>query len=186
MDQNRPTDDLLRDVADGDAAAFAVVYRRHIDDVMTYAVNRCRDPHEVAELCAATFVAVWEGAAGFDPARGTAAAWIIGIAGRRLADLRRSDARRLRLAQRLQATSLLTGDDIDRIAERIDAARLAPAARRAVDALPGPQRDVLRHVGAGRSPDEAAAALGISPSAARMRLMRARRAVRVELAEESP
>lgn len=178
----RDGEQLVEAVGRGDHRAFADLYRAHIDAVMGFAVRRCRDPHEVAELCAATFVAVWEGASGYDRSKGTPAAWIVGIASRRLADVRRADARRLRLSHRLSAEALLSGDDIERIGDRIDAERASGAALAAVGDLPPPQREVFQKVAVeGRGAAEVGQELGISPTAVRMRLMRARQTLRDDL-----
>jgi RNA polymerase sigma-70 factor (ECF subfamily) len=183
--ERRNAEQRVEAVGRGDHRAFADLYREHIDAVVAFAVRRCRDPHEVAELCAATFVAVWEGAAGYDRTKGTPPAWIIGIASRRLADVRRADARRLRLSHRLTAEALLSGDDIERITERIDAERASGAALAAVGDLPPPQREVFQKVAVeGRNAADVGDELGISPTAVRMRLMRARQALRDDL--ESP
>lgn len=178
--------ELIARIAAGDEGAFETFYRRHVDAVVAIAVRRCRDAHEVSELCAAVFLAVWQRAATFDTDRGEAGAWLHGIATHRLIDLRRSDRRRSALAARLIERRVLDGDDIERLTERIDAERDIDGVIDAVRALPEPQREVLSLVGVdGLTATEAAEQLGSTPAAVRMRLSRARRAVRGQLDDEA-
>ena len=52
----------MRRVADCDSVAFETVYRRHVDHVIRTATARCTDPHEVGDVVADTFLAVWRSA----------------------------------------------------------------------------------------------------------------------------
>lgn len=174
--------DLIAAIAAGDEAAFERFYRRHVDAVITYGVRRCRDAHEVSELAAAVFLSVWRSAGSFDASRGSASAWLNGIASNRLIDLRRGDQRRDALAARLIERRVLEPDDIDRLTERIDAERSARAVVSAVSDLPDTQREALTMVAIdGLTATEAADRIGTSPTAVRMRLVRARRGVQAAL-----
>lgn len=162
-----------------DVAAFEELYRRHVDYVVTYGTHRCRDPHEVAELRAAVFLAVWERSATFDAERGEPRAWITGIASHRLADLRRCDRRHRALSERLLERRVLDCDDMDRLTDRIDASRSARWLHDAIEALPEAQREVFLLVAVnGLTASEAAVRLGKTPTAVRMRLLRARQTLR--------
>lgn len=173
---------LIERIAAGDHAAFEVFYRRHVDRVVAYSVRRCRDPHEVAELCAAVFLSVWERAGTFDPTRHDAGPWLVGIASNRFVDLRRSDRRRLALRDRVATQRVVGPDDVDRLGERMDAARAADDLVAALDDLPASQREVMVLVALdGLTPTEAADAIGTNPTAVRMRLLRARRSMRARL-----
>jgi RNA polymerase sigma factor (sigma-70 family) len=161
-----------------DPAALEVFYRRHRDRVVAYAVRRCRQPADVPDLVAATFLAVLEKPGSFDPRRGDAGAWLIGIAARQWLLLCRAERRQQRLRERAPAREL-SGDDIARLEEQIDAARASEPAWAALEQIGLRHSEVLRLVGPdGLTPREAAAALGISAGAFRVRLMRARRAAR--------
>lgn len=171
--------DLIRRIADGDHTAFDAFYRRHVDRIVAYSVRRCRDPHEVAELCASVFLSVWERAATFDPTRGDAAPWLIGIASRRFVDLRRADRRQLALRDRMATQRVVDADDVERLGDRIDAVRASDDLVAALSALPPSQRDVVVLVALdGLSSGEAATLLGTNATAVRMRLSRARRTLR--------
>lgn len=183
---NDDDSELIARIATGDEEAFEAFYRRHVDAVVAGAVRRCRDAHEVTELCAAVFLAVWQRAATFDAGRGEVGAWLYGIATHRLIDLRRGDRRRTALAARLIERRVLDGDDIERLTERIDAERDAGNVIGVVRDLPEPQREALSLVAVdGLTATEAAEQLGSTPTAVRMRLSRARRTVRARLADEA-
>lgn len=178
-----PSDaELLRRVAMSDTDAFEALYRRHVDQVIRTATSRCTDPHEVGDVVAETFLAVWRHADGFDASRGTAAQWISGIAARRFLDLRRSDRRRRAIRERVAGQADITDYDLAELVEQIDAARAADSLSLALARLPWRQRVVFELVAVdGLTVTAAAEAMGMSPSAVSMRLSRARRALRSEL-----
>jgi RNA polymerase sigma-70 factor (ECF subfamily) len=181
-----PDAELMQRIADGDAASFEMVYRRHVDQVIRTATARCTDPHEVADVVAETFLAVWRNADGFDPERGSVAQWISGIAARRFLDLRRSERRRRAVRERVVGRADITVADLDELVDQIDAERAADAIGPALRRLPWRQRVVFELVAVeGMSVTAAAEALGMSASAVSMRLSRARRALRVDLAVPS-
>jgi RNA polymerase sigma-70 factor (ECF subfamily) len=76
---------LVAAAADGDRDAFAVIYQRHLPWLLVRLGRRCSSPETVDELAQDTFVAVWRSAGRWD-GRGEVAAWIWGIAIRRLID----------------------------------------------------------------------------------------------------
>jgi RNA polymerase sigma-70 factor (ECF subfamily) len=89
--------------------------------------------------------------------------------------------------RRLEGSRLLDGDDVARIQERIDAAAQGRTLYAALARLPEGERAVLELVALDElSVAGAAAALGIRPVAARVRLHRARAALRRQLTEGDP
>jgi len=83
---------------------------------------------------------------------------------------------------RLDARSLLDCGDIERLEARIDAAARAASARGGLAGLPARQREALLLTGDdGLAPAQAAQVLGVSAAAFRVRLARARRAVRAAM-----
>jgi RNA polymerase sigma-70 factor, ECF subfamily len=64
--------------------AFAVFYRRHERMVLGYLMRRLGDAELAADLAAETFAAALVGVRRFDPARGPASAWILGVARNKL------------------------------------------------------------------------------------------------------
>jgi RNA polymerase sigma factor (sigma-70 family) len=63
-----------------DPEAFAAFYRRHERLVLGFFMRRTGDPELAADLAAETFAAALVGARRFDPSRGPAVAWLLGIA----------------------------------------------------------------------------------------------------------
>ena len=61
-------------------AEFERLYRANVDAVTAYFARRTADEQVVADLTADTFVAVIAGFGSFDPRKGTARAWVFGIA----------------------------------------------------------------------------------------------------------
>lgn len=163
-----------------DPAAFEEFYRRHIDGVTRFVARRITDPHTVADITAEVFVAVLDRAAGYRPDRGSETAWLYGIARNVVSGEWRRLARESRANQRIAGRRLLEPEDVVRLEQRIDAEAEARRLLEALDGLPEGQRAVLELVTVDQmTVTEAAVALGIRPAAARVRLYRARRALRV-------
>lgn len=78
-------DELLRRCR-SDPQALEEFYRRHVRRLTLYAATRCALAEDVADLVAATFVATLESADRFDPSRGEAFPWLVGIARHLAAD----------------------------------------------------------------------------------------------------
>ena len=183
----RPPSDaeLLRNAED--PAAFDQFYRRHLQAVVRFGTRRCRSPDEVAELASMVFLEAMTSARGYDQRRGSARAWLLGIAAHCLADLHGERRRAAAMRARLGGPAAFSADEQAEIHARIDAERLYPAARRALARLGPGERDLLLLVEReGLTVADAARALGISPVAGRVRLSRARRRLRTELDRRPP
>ena len=117
------------------------------------------------------------------PETDTALPWLFGISRRLLAKQRRKNAGNRRLEVKASnAFPAFTAAEDDEVASAIDAARQAPHLEEALARLTRSEREVLELVAYdGLSPSEAAVALDITPNAARLRLSRARKAVRNHL-----
>jgi RNA polymerase sigma-70 factor (ECF subfamily) len=158
---------------------FASLYRDNVDRVTGFAVRRMSSPGEVADLVAATFLAALERSDSYDPAKGDPAVWLLGIAANLLANHRRRAVREQLARARIDARAFLSPDDVDVLLTRIDASVEAARLRAAMETLSEPHRRVLLLTSEPSiSPAEAAKGLGISPTAFRVRLSRARRALR--------
>jgi RNA polymerase sigma-70 factor (ECF subfamily) len=172
------TDRELLSCVSTDPAAFEIFYRRHIDRVVRFAARRVRNPADVADVAAATFVAVLTSASSYDPDRGEPTAWLLGIAARVIADGYRRNARESALGARLAGRRLIDSDDIERLEEQIHADQHSLAVMEAISLLKPRARQVLLLIGVdGLTRSEAAQLLGISAANLRMRLSAARRAL---------
>ncbi|HEX3753304.1 MAG TPA: RNA polymerase sigma factor [Streptosporangiaceae bacterium] len=166
----------------GATAEFERLYRANVDAVTAYFARRTRDPQVVADLTADTFVAVITGFGSFDSRKGTARAWVFGIARRVYASYCESYRQQQNKLQRLAGRRDLGPDQVEELLERIDAERAGRQLVTGLAALPDRDRAVVELVDlAGLRPNEAAAALGLAPGTVRMRLMRTRARLRREV-----
>ena len=74
---------LLERVAEGDADAFASFYDATCARVFGLILRVLRDPGYSEETTQEVYAQVWRAAAGYDPAEGSAVAWVLTLAHRR-------------------------------------------------------------------------------------------------------
>jgi RNA polymerase sigma factor (sigma-70 family) len=161
------------------AAEFERLYRANVDAVTAYFARRTIDPQVVADLTADTFVAAITGFGSYDPLKGTARAWVFGIAGHVYASHCAAYSQQQDQLKRLGGRRELDQDQVDELLERIDAERAARGLLSELARLPERYRAVIDLVDiAGLQPKEAADALGLPQGTVRMRLMRARAQLR--------
>ena len=166
---------------EGASAEFERLYRANVEAVMAYFARRSRDPQVVADLTADTFVAAITSFESFDPGRGTARAWVFGIARRVYASYCETYSQHQHRLQRLAGRRELDPDQVEELLNRIDAERACRDMLAELAALPEKDRAAIELVDiAGLRPQEAASALGLAPGTVRMRLLRARARLRRE------
>ena len=151
--------------AENRARTFAEAAEQHLDDVYGYLLYLSRNRETAEDLASATFekaLRLWDR---FDPHRGSARTWLLGIARTTALDWFRAESRRRR---REQATAL---------PERVDEAfgeGLSPTLETALATLSAGEREVIAlRVVLDLDGDTAARVLGISPTAVSTRLSRA-------------
>lgn len=171
---SRTDGDLLDAIAGGSPAALHELYARHAPWLQLRLQRRCADRDAVDDALQDTFVAVWRKPARYD-GRGEVAAWLWGIAIRRLIDALRRQPRALTLLERGQAEpsaeeQVLLGIEHGDLAGALN--RLSPELRAVVQAT------VLD----GLTTTEAASLLGIPSGTVKTRMMRARAQLREEFA----
>jgi len=177
----RTDEELLAALVAGDADGFSEFYRRHLPAVTAFFARRVRDREVAFDLSAETFAAVVVSAERFDPGRGPAIAWLLGIASHKLTDsLRRrrveTEARR-RLALEPVAISDADLALVDAFSEGRDLQQL-------VAALPESHRDaVVARVIEERSYSHIAGDIGCSEAVVRQRVHRGLRRLREQLKE---
>lgn len=158
---------------------FGEVYEAHFDAILGFVTRRTADRHLAADLTADVFVTALEAFEGYDSRRGTHLVWLYGIARNTVASYARNAARERKAVAALRGHRLLDEQDVQRFEERIDAEREARDLLAQHAVLSEPLRAVIDLVAVdGLTTKEAAKALRISQATARVRLHRARAALR--------
>ena len=162
-----------------DPEAFELFYRSHVDMVGRFIARRVSDPHTVADLTADVFLAAIASAHSYRPERGSVAGWMHGVARHVVAGEFKRQAREQDAARRDGGRRPVGTEDIARIEERIDAEKHARRTYEALTAMPEPARQLIELIAVdGLTLTQAAAALGVTPLVARVRLHRARKSLR--------
>ncbi|HUJ35904.1 MAG TPA: sigma-70 family RNA polymerase sigma factor [Solirubrobacteraceae bacterium] len=162
-------------------AEFEQIYRANFDPMTAYFARRCAEPQIVADLTSETFVRAAGAFGSFDPRRGSARAWLFGIAAHVFAAHCAQTANGRDAVARLAQRRPLDGDEIEELAAKIDAERDGRTLIGRCARLPELERAAVELVDlAWLTPKEAATALGVSRAVLRKRLSRARARLRKE------
>lgn len=170
------------DVASGGRLdEFEVLYRAQFQAITAFFARRSRNPQVVADLTADTFLEAIRSFLDNGPAPGSERPWLYAIARRVYAKhCERSSRQAETLRDHVQWLPL-EDDETEELAERIDTERSAHGVLRTLAGLPRLEREAVELVDlAGLTPKEAAAALGVTAGALRVRLFRARARIRKE------
>ena len=162
-------------------AAFERVYRDNVGGMTAYFARRCGEPQEVADLVSETFLRAAGSFRTFDPRRGTARAWLFGIAAHVYARHCAQAARSREATARLAGHRPLQDAEIDDLATKIDDQQAGRSLLERCRRLSTAERAAIELVDlVGLTPKEAAAALDVPRGVLRMRLSRARARLRKE------
>lgn len=131
---------LLGRVGRGDERAFAAVYDLLGAAVYGLARRVVRDPARAEEIAQEVFIQVWQSAARFDPARGSAKAWVLTLAHRRAVDAVRHDQAATNRENRYDWSS---GPDFDEVEETVSTTLEHEQVRRCLDGLTELQREAV-------------------------------------------
>jgi RNA polymerase sigma-70 factor (ECF subfamily) len=160
-------------------AEFEAVYRTNVGPIAAFFARRCSEPQLVADLTSETFTQAIASLSSFDPRRGSPRAWLFGIARHVYAHHCQRTAGGMDALAALAGHRELEDDEAEDLATRIDDQRAGRALLARMQSLPELERAALELVDLdGLAPREAAAALGISRGALRVRLFRARTRLR--------
>jgi RNA polymerase sigma factor (sigma-70 family) len=169
MSPDRSLSDQLAEVR------FRKLYAEHRGEILAYAVRRVADPEDAADVLAETFLVAWRRLDDLPPGA-EARFWLIGVARRALANQSRGENRRSKLVERLCRELAV---DLGRLRVETPEGGEVLAALATLD--PADQELLRLNTWEGFGPGEAARVLGISSVAARSRLHRARRRLRLAL-----
>jgi RNA polymerase sigma-70 factor (ECF subfamily) len=134
-------EDLLGAVAKGDERAFAALYDQVASRVYGLVRRVLRDPAQAEEVTQEVLVEVWRTAARFDPARGSATAWVFTIAHRRAVDRVRAEQAGADRVRRVAASAAETPYDevVDQATARLEQQQV----RRCLKTLTELQREAI-------------------------------------------
>lgn len=176
MSMDRSDSELLAAVADGDSEALRALYGRHAGWLVLRLSRRCADADVVDEAIQDTFLAVWRRPSSYR-GQGEPAAWLWGIAVRRLLDRLRRRSRWETAAEWIKPGVTASAEDMVLVAiEHSDSGG-------ALDRLSPELKAVMQATALdGLTVRETASLLGVPQGTIKTRMMRARRQLREDLA----
>ncbi|MFI5959971.1 ECF RNA polymerase sigma factor SigK [Cryptosporangium sp. NPDC051539] len=131
---------LLIEVGRGNDDAFAQLYDEMSPRVHGLVLRVVRDPSQAEEVTQEVLVDVWRTAARFDPARGSASAWVLTLAHRRAVDRVRSAQAATVRDQRASVPEATAYDAVvDEVAGRLEHQQV----RRCLRGLTDVQREAI-------------------------------------------
>jgi RNA polymerase sigma factor (sigma-70 family) len=164
-----------------EAERFRRLFAETQRELLAYALRRVARAEDAADVVAETFLVAWRRLDRV-PAGDGARLWLYGVARRQLANQRRGELRRSRLADRL-GSELRAGVTVVQTSEDHRVA----AVRAALARLDEEDREILRLSSwEGLTPSEIATVMGLPGVTVRSRLHRARKRLRSELLELDP
>jgi len=135
--------ELLRQIADGNRAAFAEFYDRHATLMFSVASKILNDAGEAEDVLQEAFVQIWEKAGRFDPKLGKAASWAAILVRNKAIDRIRASQRRTRLAEQAGVARNIASEVADSANEVFYGHDKAKFIHSAIVELPEEQRQAI-------------------------------------------
>jgi RNA polymerase sigma-70 factor (ECF subfamily) len=172
--------DLVGDVARGDDAAFAAIYRRYLPLVLRWCLRETGNREIAADLSAEVFAAALTAARRYRAAQGSVTAWLVGIARNKLRESRRRGRVEASARERLGVQpAAITDADLERVDEL---ASVDEEVLELVAGLPTDQREaLLGRIVDERAYEEIAAELRCSELVVRQRVSRGLKTLRSQM-----
>jgi RNA polymerase sigma-70 factor, ECF subfamily len=127
-------------------AEFEAVYRANVAGVTAFFARRCGEPQAVADLTSETFVQAIGSLRSFDPRRGSARAWLFGIARHVFARHCERTAHGKHALAALAGHRELEDDEAEELAARIDDQQTGRELLERLSSLPELERAALELV----------------------------------------
>jgi len=165
---------VIRQVAAGDAQAFARVYDAFSGLLFTLALRMLQKPEDAEELLQEVFAKIWTDARSYDSGRGAPLAWAITITRHKAIDRIRSATRRQRLNDEAEAEQISLPLDVPGPASAAEQTEEARAVRASLESLPGDVRETIELAYfSGLSQSEIAEKLSLPLTTVKSRIRRA-------------
>lgn len=136
--------ELIQRIANGDQAAFAVLYDRLAPILYSMALRMMNDAIEAEDVLQDGFVYIWQRANTFDASRGSPISWAITIVRHKAIDRLRVRLRGERLRERASASPELASDKDDQSALEPFLRERRAQVKSALTKLPEEQREALQ------------------------------------------
>jgi RNA polymerase sigma-70 factor (ECF subfamily) len=171
-------DTLMLRVAEGNAIAFETLVRRNMRRALAIAQGVTGNANDADEIAQEAFMRVWQHAQGWDPGRARFTTWLHRIVLNLCLDRRRKPG-----WLPIDVIGELPDHGLETAPEKIARAEHREVVARAMDRIPQRQRAaVTLFYFEGMSGHAAAEIMGVTVAAFEQLLLRARRAVKAELA----
>jgi RNA polymerase sigma factor (sigma-70 family) len=173
--------ELLARMAHDDAAAFGMLYDRHVQRVYAHCVGQLGTAQDADDLTAVVFLEAWRHRTGIRIVSGSALPWLLLTATNVARNHKRAMRRYRGALSRIPAPEVIH-DHAEDVAQRHATAPAVTALADALSKLNASDREVISLcLLGGLSYQETAEILGLSHAAVRSRLLRARRSIRASL-----
>jgi RNA polymerase sigma-70 factor (ECF subfamily) len=182
MERDRLTDEQLLHGADSDPERFGVLYRRHERSMLGFFLRATGRGEFAVDLAAETFARAFEARRSYDPERGSAGAWLFGIARHVLTGSLRRGQVEASARARLGMARLVLDDRLVAEVEEVALSAVDDLVEEWLAQLPQDQRAAIRaRVLEDRSYRDIAGELACSEGVVRQRVSRGLSSLRSEM-----